>query len=106
MHTYYHGYISPCCICNEYIIYYKNKIIYPKIDLLIKPNIIFDNYPKSKKLFLEAIEVSLISPRAGLTLSRMCLESIVNDILEKHNEKPNKDFNKNIDKLFELDIIT
>ena len=36
----------------------------------------------------------------------MCLESLTNEILEKHNEKPNKDFNKNIDKLFELDIIS
>ena len=106
MHTYHHGYISPCYVCNEYVVYYKNKIIYPKIDLLIKPNIIFDNYPKSKKLFMEAVEVSPISPRAGLTLSRMCLEALVNDILAKHNKNSDKDFNKNIDKLFELDIIT
>lgn len=55
---------------------------------------------------MEAVEVSPISPRAGLTLSRMCLEALTNEILEKHNEKTNKDFNKNIDRLFELDIIT
>lgn len=81
-------------------------MIYPKNYLLITPNIILDDYLKSKKLFMEAVEVSPISPRAGLTLSRMCLEALTNEILEKHNEKPNKDFNKNIDKLFELDIIT
>lgn len=102
----YFGQISRCYNCYEYVIYYKDKMLYPKIDLLIKPNIIFDSYPKSKKLFMEAVEVTPISPRAGLTLSRMCLESLVNDILEKYNEKPNKDFNKNIDRLFNLEIIT
>lgn len=102
----YYFYASECCNCHKHISYYKKALIYPKINLLIKPNIILDDYPKSKKLFMEALEVSPISPRAGLTLSRMCLEALVNDILKKHNEKPDKDFNKNIDKLFELDIIT
>ncbi|KLI52003.1 DUF4145 domain-containing protein [Brachyspira hyodysenteriae] len=102
----YYFYASECRNCYKHISYYKNELIYPKIDLLIKPNIILDDYPKSKKLFMESVKVSPISPRAGLTLSRMCLEALTNEILEKHNEKPNKDFNKNIDKLFELDIIT
>ncbi|MBW5396389.1 DUF4145 domain-containing protein [Brachyspira pilosicoli] len=106
MYAHYYGYIARCNDCYEYVIYYKGRMLYPKNILLINPNSIFNDYPKSKKLFIEAVEVSPISPRAGLTLSRMCLEALVNDILEKHNEKPNKDFNKNIDKLFELDIIT
>ena len=99
------GYLTYCNVCQNYIIYFNEEIIYPKTNLLIKPNILFDNYQKSKKLFLEAVEVAPISPRAGLTLSRMCLEALTNEILEKHNEKIDKDFKNNIDKLHELDII-
>lgn len=102
----YFGRISRCYNCYEYVIYYKDKILYPKVDLLIKPNSIFDNYPKSKKLFLEAVEVSPISPRAGLTLSRMCLEALVNEILEINSQKISQVFKDNINKLLELDIIT
>lgn len=99
------GYLSYCHVCQEYIIYYNEELIYPKTNLLIKPNALFDNYQKSKKLFLEAVEVAPISPRAGLTLSRMCLEALTNEILEENKEKVDKDFKNNIDKLHELDII-
>lgn len=99
------GCLSYCQVCQEYIIYYNEELIYPKTNLLIKPNALFDNYQKSKKLFLEAVEVAPISPRAGLTLSRMCLEALTNEILEENNEKIDKDFKNNIDKLHELDII-
>lgn len=99
------GYSAYCDNCKNYVIYYDKKLIYPKNNLLIKPNILFDNYQKSKKLFLEAVEVATISPRAGLTLSRMCLEALTNEILEENNEKIDKDFNNNINKLYDLDII-
>lgn len=99
------GCLSYCQVCQEYIIYYNEELIYPKTNLLIKPNALFDNYQKSKKLFLEAVEVAPISPRAGLTLSRMCLEALTNEILEENKEKVDKDFKNNIDKLHELDII-
>ena len=99
------GYLTYCNVCQNYIIYFNEKIIYPKTNLLIKPNILFDNYQKSKKLFLEAVEVAPISPRAGLTLSRMCLEALTNEILGENSEKIDKDFKNNIDKLHELDII-
>lgn len=99
-------YLSYCDVCQNYIIYYNGELIYPKTNLLIKPNVLFDKYQKSKKLFLEAVEVAPISPRAGLTLSRMCLEALTNEILEENNEKIDKDFKNNIDKLYNLDIIT
>lgn len=99
------GYLSYCNVCQNYIIYYNEKLIYPKTNLLIKPNVLFDKYQKSKKLFLESVEVAPISPRAGLTLSRMCLEALTNEILEENNEKIDKDFKNNIDKLYNLDII-
>ena len=99
------GYLTYCNVCQEYIIYFNEEIIYPKTNLLIKPNTLFDNYKKSKKLFLEAVGVAPISPRAGLTLSRMCLEALTNEILEENNEKIDKDFNNNINKLYDLDII-
>lgn len=99
------GYLSYCNVCQNYIIYYNEKLIYPKTNLLIKPNVLFDKYQKSKKLFLEAVEVAPISPRAGLTLSRMCLEALTNEILEENSEKIDKDFKNNIDKLYNLDII-
>lgn len=99
------GYLTYCNVCQNYIIYFNEEIIYPKTNLLIKPNILFDNYQKSKKLFLEAVEVAPISPRAGLTLSRMCLEALTNEILEENKEKVDKDFKNNIDKLHKLDII-
>ena len=99
------GYLTYCNVCQNYIIYFNEKIIYPKTNLLIKPNVLFDNYQKSKKLFLEAVEVAPISPRAGLTLSRMCLEALTNEILGENSEKIDKDFKNNIDKLHELDII-
>ena len=99
------GYLSYCNVCQNYIIYYNGELIYPKTNLLIKPNVLFDKYQKSKKLFLEAVEVAPISPRAGLTLSRMCLEALTNEILEENNEKIDKDFKNNIDKLYNLDII-
>lgn len=99
------GCLSYCQVCQEYIIYYNEELIYPKTNLLIKPNALFDNYQKSKKLFLEAVEVAPISSRAGLTLSRMYLEALTNEILEENKEKVDKDFKNNIDKLHELDII-
>lgn len=102
----YYFYASKCISCNKYVAYYKEELIYPKIDLLIKPNIILDDYPKSKKLFLEAVEVAPISPRSGLTLSRMCLEALVNEILEINSQKVDQVFKNNIDKLLELEIIT
>lgn len=99
------GHYTFCNNCKQYIIYYGKKLLYPQNNLLIKPNELFSKYPKSKKLFLEAVEVSPISPRAGLTLARMCLESLTNEILQEHNEKIDDNFHKNIEKLYELDII-
>lgn len=100
------GYVTYCDQCKNRTIYYKGELIYPKNTLLMKPNILFDKYKKSKKLFLEAVEVSPISPRAGLTLARMCLESLTNEILQEYNEKIDDNFHKNIEKLYELDIIS
>lgn len=100
------GHYTFCNNCKQYIIYYGKKLLYPQNNLLIKPNELFSKYPKSKKLFLEAVEVSPISPRAGLTLARMCLESLTNEILQEHNEEIDDNFHKNIEKLYELDIIS
>lgn len=101
------GCVTYCNQCKNRTIYYNGELIYPKNTLLMKPNILFDKYKKSKKLFLEAVEVSPISPRAGLTLARMCLESLTNEILQEYNEKIDEQhFNKNIEKLYELDIIS
>ncbi len=99
------GYYAYCSNCAEYVIYYKEKMIYPKNNLPIKPNVLFDRYEKSKKLFLEAVEVSTISARAGLTLSRMCLESLTNEILQENKQKIDENFNEKIEKLYELNII-
>lgn len=101
----YWGYSSFCHHCNTHTIYYKEELIYPKTNLLIKPNALFDKYPKAKKLFLEAVEVSPLSPRAGLTLARMCLEALTNEILEKMGETIDDNFHNNIEKLHKLDII-
>lgn len=102
----YLGHYTYCNNCKENTIYYNEKLVYPKDKLLIKSNILFDKYKKSKKLFLEAVEVSPISPRAGLTLARMCLESLTNEILQEHNEKISENFRDNIEKLHSLDIIS
>ncbi|MGX3043728.1 DUF4145 domain-containing protein [Helicobacter sp. T3_23-1056] len=102
----YLGHYTYCNNCKEHTIYYNEKLVYPKNKLLIKPNVLFDTYKKSKKLFLEAVEVSPISPRAGLTLARMCLESLTNEILQEHNEKISENFRDNIEKLHSLDIIS
>lgn len=99
------GHYTFCNNCKQYIIYYSKKLLYPQNNLLIKPNELFSKYPKSKKLFLEAVEVSPISPRAGLKLARMCLESLTNETLQEHNEEIDDNFHKNIEKLYELDII-
>ena len=98
--------ITHCINCNKIIIFYEGTMVYPNNNLLLKPNNILDEYPKSKKLFMEAVEVAPISPRAGLTLSRMCLEALVNEILEINSQDISKVFKNNIDKLLELEIIT
>lgn len=101
----YHSYWAYCDNCDDYIIYFQDKLMYPENNLIIKPDILFDKYKKPKKLFLEAIKVSPISPRAGLTLARMCLEALTNELLEENNEKIDKDFIKNIDRLYTKNII-
>ena len=100
------GYVTYCNNCNNHTIYYNGKLIYPKNTLLIKPNVLFNEYPKAKKLFLEAVEVSPLSPRAGLTLARMCLEALTNEILEKKGETIDENFHNNIEELHKLDIIS
>ena len=101
----YQGYYAYCYNCNNHVIYFQDKLMYPENNLIIKPDILFDKYKKPKKLFLEAIKVSPISPRAGLTLARMCLEALTNELLEENNEKIDKDFIKNIDRLYSKNII-
>ena len=95
-----------CKQCKIQHIFYGEKLIYPRVSTHTKPHILLDNYPKSKILFNESLAVANDSPRAGLTLSRMCLESLVNDIFSQRGESINPtQFNVNIKKLVELDII-
>lgn len=83
-------------------------MIYPRISTHVKPHILLNDYPKSQKLFNESLAVARDSPRAGLTLSRMCLESLTKDILIQKGEKIAKKqtYHKNVEKLLELEIIT
>ena len=95
-----------CGHCDSRIIFYDDKLIYPKANPYIKPNELLNNYPKSEKLFSESIGVSEASPRAGLALSRMCLESLVGDILKEAGDTLADTFSKNVEKLLTHDIIT
>ncbi len=81
---------TQCSSCKQICVFHDGKMIYPKANVHIKPHELFNDYPKSKKLFEESLAVASASPRAALTLSRMCLESLVNEILEQLNETPNE----------------
>ena len=100
------GLFTKCNNCNQIFIALSEKIIYPRITSHIKPHELFAQYTKSSKLFNESLAVASDSPRAGLTLSRMCLECLVHEILIERNEKPSDNFSVNIKKLLELEIIT
>lgn len=99
------GYYTRCKFCKQIHIFYENKLVYPHITTHIKPHILFTQYPKSQILFNESLAVASNSPRAGLTLSRMCLECLVREILVGLEETPKEKFLSNIEKLLELEII-
>lgn len=100
------GLFTACKHCNQIFITLEEEIVYPRITSHIKPHELFKQYPKSEKLFNESLAVASDSPRAGLTLSRMCLECLVHEILIERNETPNNNFSLNIKRLLELEIIT
>ncbi len=97
---------TQCSQCKQICIFHDGEMIYPRITTHVKPHELFIKYSKSQKLFNESLAVASDSPRAALTLSRMCLESLVNEILTGLGEKPSENFKLNIDKLEELEIIT
>ncbi len=100
------GSFTRCNHCKQIFLALGDEIVYPRITSHIKPHELFTEYPKSEKLFKESLAVASDSPRAGLTLSRMCLECLVHEILIERNEKPSDNFSVNIKKLLELEIIT
>ncbi|OON98919.1 MAG: hypothetical protein ATN35_02870 [Epulopiscium sp. Nele67-Bin004] len=88
--------IHGCEHCNTTLVFEGSKLISPKLSEYKEPHKLLDKYPKSKTLFGESLAVANDSPRAALTLSRMCLESLVNDMLNEENVKPAENFKKNI----------
>ena len=97
---------TQCSQCEQICIFHDGEMVYPRTTTHVKPHELFTNYSKSQKLFNESLAVASDSPRAGLTLSRMCLECLVNEILTELGERPSENFKANIGKLEELEIIT
>lgn len=95
-----------CGHCQEAHIFYGDDLVYPRISKHVSTHELLNSYPKAKKLFEESLAVASDSPRAGLALSRMCLECLTHEILIQANIEPDVNFSANIEKLRELEIIT
>lgn len=96
---------TQCLHCEQDFIFYKNEMIYPMVSIDITENIYLKNYPKSQTLFKESCLVGRLSPRAAMTLSRMCLDNLVSEILQKEN-LPTSQFNANIETLHKNELIS
>jgi len=97
--------LTQCNHCIQDFIFYKDEMIYPMVSIDITENIYLKNYPKSQTLFKESCLVGRLSPRAAMTLSRMCLENLVSEILQKEN-LPISQFNANIETLHKNELIS
>lgn len=71
-----HTNFSLCYTCNEYSIWYKEKMIYPKFNSSVIPDPNQDLLEDCKTLYNEAKDVYPISKRAAAALLRLCVESL------------------------------
>lgn len=82
-----------------------SEILYPLQKLYVENIEELKEYPKVYKLFEEASLCAPRSPRAGLALSRMALESFVKDVIEKQEKTVQEKLKENIKILEELKLI-
>lgn len=96
---------TQCGHCGQVHIFHQGDLVYPRMSAHVKTHELLNNYPKAKKLFEESLAVASDSPRAGLALSRMCLECLIHEILDQADIKPEPNFSHNVEKLLKLEII-
>ena len=95
---------AQCKNCEQDVLFYKDILVFP----LAKKDKInvdrFKNYPLALKLFNEACSIIELSPRAALTLAKMCLETLIKEIL-RDNQMRSNTFLENVNTLVDENII-
>ena len=99
--------ITTCANCKKQWVFNYNQLINPLIENSIEVDKIdfIIQYPRVEKLWDESVACAKFSPRAGLTLSRMCVECLAKDILIEVEVEQKENFLANIKKMTELHII-
>ena len=95
---------SQCKNCEQDVLFYKDILVFPIVETKAIDLNGFEKYPNSLKLFNEATAIIDLSPQAALTLAKMCLESLVKEILEDRTIRGST-FLENINTLVEENII-
>lgn len=72
--------MAPCTHCNEEVISYDEKIVFPKVNLAEMPN--DDLTEDIKKDYIEAMNVVNDSPRSACALLRLAIEKICKQLGE------------------------
>jgi hypothetical protein len=72
--------VSKCDNCNEFCIWVRDKIAWPKTRINIEPN--SDLSPEIRSLFNEAREIATASPKGAAALLRLCVQHLCKDLGE------------------------
>ena len=95
---------AQCKNCEQDVLFYKDILVFP-IKKKKKLNLErFKRYPLSLKLFNEACSIVDLSPQAALTLAKMCLETLIKEILRDNKLRTNT-FLENVSLLVDENII-
>jgi hypothetical protein len=78
-------YVSQCYTCKKYSVWHAMKLIYPlEVKLEIKPN--EDLSEEIKKDFIEAGQITNVSPRGAAALLRLCIQKLCVQLGEKGHD--------------------
>ncbi len=88
-------YFCQCACCDQYSIWYQEKMIYPNKSLIILPH---EDMPQElKKDFIEARDIFNVSPRGSAALLRLVLQKLML-ILGETGENINEDIKSLVSK--------
>ncbi len=95
---------AQCKNCKQDVLFYKDILVFPTKKKKKLSLDIFKKYPHSLKLFNEAYSIVELSPQAALTLAKMCLETLIKEIVRENKIRSNT-FLENVNALVDENII-
>ncbi len=75
---------AQCKNCEQDVLFYKDILIFPLAKKEKVNTDSFKKYPNALKLLNEAFSIAELSPHSALALAKMCLETLIKEILREN----------------------